>query len=573
MPRLTALGRDRASGSWVARKGIPAPLRTAYAAAFGRSWEEKFAQPATLSEREARIAFADWLATVEARIALVSAQVNGEGVDLSHAQAHALAGRWYRWKTARHEDDPGSAQRWNDEIRALDGGVLGLMPETEAVRIRSSRPMALPKAERFDDLLDRLSGADTRVLDQIAVATWAPEFLAHERIILSPSGRRRFLCAVLYELVAVNALLTRRSSGDYSPDPRPERFPVWRPPAPTRAKHMGAMDLYKLWCAANEARTANSTRARWITVFRDLERFWQGRDISAFKEEDALRWREELRAGGDKPEGRTDKTVNFQYIAAAKAVFAWAARPKTNDGGELLSVSPFANFRFGQSAGSKKKTTKLRERSFRLEEMSIILPTAQRMIVTPRSPTLDRAKRWTPWLLAYTGARPGEITQLRREDLRKVQGRWALRLTPEAGTIKDREARIVPIHLHLIEQGLIDFIEKQEDGPLFFRPEALRRTGKDDPHNPRRWPHEKVVQLLAAWVREIGVTDLNIKPNHAWRHTFKTRSLVAGIDSVVADFICGHAAKTVGDSYYALEGDAGWPALTRAIDAFPRYEF
>lgn len=29
---------------------------------------------------------------------------------------------------------------------------------------------------------------------------------------------------------------------------------------------------------------------------------------------------------------------------------------------------------------------------------------------------------WVPWLLAYTGARPGEISQLRREDLRKVQG-------------------------------------------------------------------------------------------------------------------------------------------------------
>ena len=573
MPRLPTLGRDKASGSWVARKGIPAPIREAYAAAFGRGWEEKFAQPATLPEREARIAFADWTATVEARIAIVTAQVRGEGVDLSHAQAHALAGRWYRWKTALHEDDPGSSKRWSDDIQTLVSGIRDFMPEKEAARARATRPMPSPRAERFDDLLDRLTGEHSRVLDQVSAFAGAPDFLTHERIILSPAGRRRFLCAIVYEIFAVNALLRRRAQGDYSPDPRPARFPEWRPPAPTRAKTMGAMDLYKLWCAANEARTANSTRARWITVFRDLDRFWEGRDIATFKEADALRWRDELRAGGDKPEGRTDKTVNFQYIAAAKAVFAWAARPKTNDGGEILAVSPFANFRFGQSAGSKKKTTKLRERSFRLEEMGIILPTAQAISITARSPTLDRAKRWAPWLLAYTGARPGEITQLRREDLRKVQGRWALRLTPEDGTIKDREARIVPIHTDLIDQGLIAFIEAQEDGPLFYRPEALRRKGKDDPHNPRRWPHEKVVQLMAAWVREIGVTDPNIKPNHAWRHTFKTRALVAGIDSVVADFICGHSPKSVGDSYYALEGDAGWPALIRAMDAFPHYRF
>lgn len=576
MPRTTTLSRDKSSGSWRARKQIPPTIRTAYAATFGRSHEEKFSKPATLSEREARIAFADWLANVEARIAIVSAQLKDDGVDLTHAQAHALAGRWYRWKAALHHDDPGSPQRWADEIRGLTAGIRDMVPEADGGRLRggpSDGHASTASFERFEDLLDRLKTSQAQVLNRVAEAAWAAEFLAQERVFLSAAGRRRFLCALVYELVAVNALLARRSLGDYSPDPRPARFPAWKPPAPTSGDVMSPMGLYKAWCTANEARTSNSTRARWITVFRDLERFWKGRDVRAFTEEDALRWRDELRAGGDKPEGRTDKTVNFQYIAAAKAVFAWAARPKTNDGGEILPVSPFANFRFGQSAGSKKKTTKLRERSFRLEEMGIILPKAQSVHVTAGSPTLDRAKRWAPWLLAYTGARPGEITQLRREDLRKVQGRWALRLTPEAGTIKDREARIVPIHEHLVAQGLIDFIEAQQDGPLFYRPEALRRKGKDDPSNPRRWPHEKVVQLMAAWVREIGVTDPNIKPNHAWRHTFKTRALVAGIDSVVADFICGHAAKTVGDSYYALEGDAGWPALTRAIDAFPRYAF
>jgi integrase len=118
---------------------------------------------------------------------------------------------------------------------------------------------------------------------------------------------------------------------------------------------------------------------------------------------------------------------------------------------------------------------------------------------------------------------------------------------------------------------LIEFVEGEGEGPLFFNPEALRRKVADDPANPRRFPHEKVANNLAGWVRELGVSDLGIKPNHAWRHTFKTRALVAGIDSVVADFICGHSPKTVGDAYYALEGDAGWPALVRAIDAFPRY--
>ena len=39
------LARDASSGSWVARKQIPARLRPAYAAAFGKGWAEKFSRP------------------------------------------------------------------------------------------------------------------------------------------------------------------------------------------------------------------------------------------------------------------------------------------------------------------------------------------------------------------------------------------------------------------------------------------------------------------------------------------------------------------------------------------------
>lgn len=566
MTRNWVLARDPKSGSWIARKQLPARIRAAYAAAFGKGWEEKFSRPATLSEQAARLAFAEWLAGVEARIAWIEGEMAGRGVDLNHIQAHALAGRWYRWKTASHYEDPGAAQRWSDEIRALIANIASLLPREVWTAREALQPRGrAPTPERFEALLDKLGAAKAPVLDRLAQAAAVPDFLAQERVLLSPAGRHRFLCALVYELIAVNALLSRRSRGDYSPDTRVARFPEWTPP---RAKAgLSAMGLYKAWCAANETRTSVSTRNRWITVFRDLERFWKDKDISVFTEDDAIQWRDELRKGG-----RTDKTVNFQYVAACKAVFGWATRPKTNDGGDLLAFNPFANFKLGKGTGSKK-ATKLRERSFRLEEMSLLLTASADTRLGPDAKPLDKAKRWVPWLLAYTGARPGEICQLRREDLRQVQGRWALRLTPEAGTIKDREARIVPIHDHLIKQGIVDFIQAQGDGPLFYAPERLRRRGGDDPSNPHRFPHEKVSVRLATWVRDLGVTDLNVKPNHAWRHTFKTRALVAGIDSVVADFICGHSPKTVGDGYYALEGDAGWPALTRAIDTFPVYSF
>ncbi len=576
MLRMSGLGRDKRSGCWKARKGIPAAIRPAYAEAFGPAWEEKFSRPASLAEREARADHAHWLADVENRIALIASEVAGQGLDLTHKQAHALAGRWYKWKTERHADEPGAPQRWADEFNRLIAAIGSVAETAAADRAEPTPQSAMPDindpAIRFSDLLAGLTTTQERVLRQVTAAADAHNFLARERVVLSPDGRLRFLGAVIDEFIAANALLQRRARGDYALDPRPARFPEWKPPAsvsPLLSNASGALGplaFYAVWAKANEGRTSASTRNRWITVFRSLEAFHEGRDVAALTEEDALRWREELRATG-----KSEKTVNFQYIAAAKAVFGWAARPKTDDGGALLKANPFANFRMGARNGARK-TTKLRERSFRQDEMSLILPGAQSVVVKPVSSGAERARRWAPWLLAYTGARPGEICQLRKEDLHCVLDHWAIRLTPEAGTIKDREARIVPLHAHLIESGFVGFVEAQKPGPLFFDPNALRRTGEDDPSNPRRFPHEKVASRLAKWVRELGVSDPGIKPNHAWRHTFKTRALVAGIDSVVADYICGHSPRTVGDAYYALEGDAGWPALVRAIDAFPRYE-
>jgi hypothetical protein len=401
---MNGLGRDKSSGSWVGRKRIPEAIRAAYAAAFGPAWEAKFSRPATLGERDARAAHAEWLAQVENRINLVTAEVQGRGVDLSHKQAYALAGRWYRWKTDRHGENPGSPQRWTREITQLIAVIADL---GETARRDKSQPIILkPVADLTDpsisiaDLLGQLTTTQGRVLEKIASVSEAADFLAREKVALNADGRRRFLAAVVEELLAANALLRRRASGDYAPDPRPERFPEWSPPAPAaipsrqNEPEFGPMAFYKAWAKANEARTSASTRNRWITVFRELERFTGGKDVLTFTEADALKWRDELRASK-----RSEKTINFQYIAAAKAVFGWAARPRTDDGGALLQVNPFANFKMGARNGAKK-AVKLRERSFRLEEMSIVLPAARAVVLSPKASGLLKAKRWAPWLLA-----------------------------------------------------------------------------------------------------------------------------------------------------------------------------
>ncbi|WP_143271760.1 hypothetical protein [Bradyrhizobium mercantei] len=58
---------------------------------------------------------------------------------------------------------------------------------------------------------------------------------------------------------------------------------------------------------------------------------------------------------------------------------------------------------------------------------------------------------------------------------------------------KTREFREVPLHSHIIEQGLLDYVKSRGTRPLFYDP-ARSRGGKDS--NPH---HKKVGERLAKW--------------------------------------------------------------------------
>jgi integrase len=166
----------------------------------------------------------------------------------------------------------------------------------------------------------------------------------------------------------------------------------------------------------------------------------------------------------------------------------------------------------------------------------------------------------------HTLERPAEITQLRGIDVERVDGVWTLNLTPAAGTIKGKEARRVPVHAHLVEQGFVEFAQRRGDGPLFYR---SRNNGPtDELGKQRKAPAAQARQRLAGWVREIGVTDEHLSPNHAWRHTFKLVGSRAEISEKLLDYICGHAPATEGRRYAVPD----LKDMARVIERFPRYE-
>ena len=176
-----------------------------------------------------------------------------------------------------------------------------------------------------------------------------------------------------------------------------------------------------------------------------------------------------------------------------------------------------------------------------------------------------------PWLCAYTGARVGELTQLRAGDVQAREGPagsiWVLRLTPDAGTIKTGRARAVPLHADLVRQGFPEFAQRAlaalgQDAPLFYR-----KPPKPSRNPNYRGPAVKARERLAVWVREQGVADPGLSPNHAWRHLFKTVARRAGIESGIRDAIVGHAARSTAESYEHVTVED----MAEAVKRFPRY--
>lgn len=246
---------------------------------------------------------------------------------------------------------------------------------------------------------------------------------------------------------------------------------------------------------------------------------------------------------------RTAKTVGETYLSALKTALKWGVE------NAKLPANPAEQVRVRAPRPVKLRSKALTDSEALTILRATLLPPPPRL-----SPERTFARRWVPWLCAYTGARVDEMAQLRAEDVQKVDGVWTVRITPEAGGQKSNEARVVALHPHLIEQGFVREAAERK-GSLFYDPS--RHRGGSDGHRQSK----KVGQHVAEWVRDMGI-EQGVAPNHGWRHRFKTLARRHRLDPTIADYIQGHVPRTEGEGYGDIE-----PAVTFAeIKRLPAYK-
>ena len=160
-------------------------------------------------------------------------------------------------------------------------------------------------------------------------------------------------------------------------------------------------------------------------------------------------------------------------------------------------------------------------------------------------PPLDRsgggpAAYWIPIIGIYTGARIGELAQLKVSDITEEDGIPVIRITDggESQKVKTSASRrSIPIHSELIRLGLLEYAD------------GIRKANPDG----SLWPHLKqdtISPWFSQYRKSVGLTDKWLD-FHSFRHTVRTRLAKAQVQEQLMDAITGHeTAGSTGRKVY-----------------------
>jgi hypothetical protein len=354
------------TGDFVSRKGIPADVRDAYTRLYRGSskaalrvtkaggkltapkvWEELFSRPGSTSPTAAKVAWAEWCAEIDTRVATLRASAKGEGRPLTHLNAQALAGQWYSWFLGQHENDIRLASYWEELRDYLVWDVIGREATDEYKADTDADPhWEWAKAPEVRDAVRPIIAELARVAS----------FLSSAGFPLNDNAYKLFTNAVSDLLFGAFLVLERRANGDHSPDETPKKFPVLNDKPAVRGDGLSCWALFEGWVKSAKRAGGSVRRARG--VFIELEAKFPRTSADAITPRDAKDWIDSLIN-----DERNAFTVANVWLSASKAVFNWAV------GQQLITANPFAIVKV-------TKQKRIRERpgkTFTNEEAAIIL--------------------------------------------------------------------------------------------------------------------------------------------------------------------------------------------------------
>jgi len=439
---------------------------------------------------------------------------------LSERQAHELARPIEAWFVKQNSEHPSRQTLWNVDIGAT-------LWQPACVDL----DLTLSPVEILTQPLEK------NTVRRREMRTWcekeARSCLSAQGLEVDEDGQANLARAIAQAMQRAALTLKRFSEGEYPLQPRmPSDRQVPISNTLVRTTHTPELKfdvVFQEWAA--ERKPVEKTRYSFQAVLKQLQTFVGHDDAGRLTAEDLVRWKMSLLESGLQA-----KTIRDSKLAPIKAILQTAVDNRR------LPVNPATKITVPFK--SKGRVSK----GYTDDEARAILRAA--------SQARDPLRRWVPWLCAYSGARISEICQLRVEDIITDVGVPCMRITAEAGSVKNSSSeRIVPLHPALIQEGFLAFVRAHASGALFtgIEPDRFGNRGGNG------------TKVLGRWVHSLFDGGVSKQPNHAWRHRFATLVRNHGLRQDVSLALTGHAQINIGGNY----GDYSTLALFNELQKIP----
>jgi integrase len=315
--------------------------------------------------------------------------------------------------------------------------------------------------------------------------------------------------------------------------------PLTARPKDISSPAMSLMDLHLRWQAAN--RTSDDSSRACLRAIRLFEEFSGSVKLAQINRDMGDKFRSWLQ------EQPTSSKTARDRLVWVKSLLNYAV-----DDLELIPKNPWRGLDIKTQTESPRKPwsdeslTKLFSHSI-WSELSIPLD----------KKAGGSAAYWIPLLALYSGARCSELCQLRKADIKKDSGVWAMHIddcdpTQRIKTIAGR--RSIPVHEELLRLGFVKYCQSITDGSLW--PDLPKREGKAGGY-------------FSQFFGELRA-ELGIDPSmsfHSLRHSARTNLVCAGVAESTVDRLLGHVGSgSVGARIYT---HVPIQAMKAAINSLP----
>jgi integrase len=285
-------------------------------------------------------------------------------------------------------------------------------------------------------------------------------------------------------------------------------------PRPGQPRYL--RDVFERWKGVKR-RSADSVRAceRALVLFEERTGNTPVRELTRAQGDDFRSWLQTL--------GTSSKTAHDR-ITWVKSLLVYAYRDL-----ELIPRQPWEGIDI-------EHATEKRRKPWTPEELKAFfgLPLFKSYELPKDFKAGKDAAYWIPLLGLYTGARVGELAQLRVADVEAGKEGAFLRITEEAEGQRVKTAaghRRVPVHSQLVKLGFLDYFERvKKSGAELLWPHMRFRKGKPGAYFSdwfNRFHKEQTGNPQAPVFHEL-------------RHTVRTALHSAGVDRETIGRIIGH---------------------------------